>query len=184
MTTDERERLRRAQACNRGELTAIYDEFHQPIYRYIYRQVNHVDLANDLTAEVFQRFLQAIQKGAGPDQNLKAWLFRAAHNIVIDHYRRQQHRQHLPLHEQLVDDADEPPRLAEDQMEAEKVRDALQNLTPDQQQVISLKFLGGLSNKEVATVMKKPVGAVKSLQHRALAALQRQLLPAEETVLT
>jgi RNA polymerase sigma-70 factor (ECF subfamily) len=73
--------------------------------------------------------------------------------------------------------------MAERHISAAQVRIALQHLTTDQQQIIALKFLEGLSNEEVANVLGKPVGAIKSLQHRALAALQRQLTPAKEKAL-
>ena len=182
MNNYEEGRLRRAGALDRGALAAIYDEYHQPIYRYIYRQVSDVETARDLTAEVFRRLLQAVQQGKGPDQNLRAWLYRSAHNVVVDHYRRQQHRQHLPLEEQLVNSNDDPVALAEKQLLAEQVTAALWQLTPDQRQVITLKYLEGLSNEETANVVNKPVGAVKSLQHRALAALQRQLVKTKEKV--
>lgn len=178
----EQTRLRKARAFDRKALAVIYDEYHPPIYRYIYRQVGNVDTARDLTSEVFRRFLQALQNGNGPDQKLSAWLYRAAHNIVVDHYRRQQHRRHLPLDEQLVNTHDDPVSLAEHHISMERVQAALQQLTPDQRQVIILKFLEGLSNQETADVLNKPVGAIKSLQHRALAALQRQLAPAREKV--
>lgn len=180
MNDFEQGRLRRASALDRGALAAIYDEYYQPMYRYIYRQVSDVETARDLTAELFRRFLQAIQQGQGPDQALRAWLYRTAHNLVIDHYRRQQHRQHLPLPEQLVNANDDPVGLAEEQILAEQVRVALQQLTTDQRQVIVLKFLEGLSNQETANVLNKPVSAVKSLQHRALTALQRYLVKATE----
>ena len=171
------------QSFDGNNLTAIYDEYYLPIYRYIYRQVSDVETARDLASEVFYRLLRAAQKGMGPDQDARAWLYRTGHNIVVDHYRRQRHRQHLPLHEQLVDGGMDPASVAEDRLTADTVQRALHHLTPDQQQVISLKFLAGLSNNEVAQVMNKPVGAVKSLQHRALAALQRRLLPAKEKAL-
>lgn len=171
-----------SQMFDRGQLAAVYDEYYPPLYRYIYRQVSDVETARDLTADLFQRFLQAVQKQNGPSQNVKAWLYRAAHNLVVDFYRRQQHRQHEALPEQVEDMTPEhnPVDLAEAHLSAEQLRTALHNLTPEQQQVISLKFLAGLSNQEAAEVMGKPIGAVKSLQHRALAALQRQLVPAEE----
>lgn len=179
MNDTEQDRLRRASALDRGALAAIYDEYYEPMYRYIYRQVSDVETARDLTAELFRRYLQAIQQGQGPDQALRAWLYRTAHNLVIDHYRRQQHRQHLPLPEEVVNTDDDPVSLAEEQILAEQVRAALQQLTADQRQVIVLKFLEGLSNQETASVLKKPVGAVKSLQHRALTALQHYLVKAK-----
>jgi RNA polymerase sigma-70 factor (ECF subfamily) len=142
-----------------------------------------METAQDLTADVFQRFLQALDREQGPDENLQAWLYRAAHNVVVDHYRRQEHRRHLPLPEQLLDGQVDPVRSAEINITAEKVHEGLLCLTPDQRQVITLKFLAGFSNKEVAAVMNKPIGAVKSLQHRGLAALQRQLIPEKEQAL-
>jgi RNA polymerase sigma-70 factor (ECF subfamily) len=165
-------------------LAAIYDEYHSPIYRYIYRQVGDVESARDLTAEVFHRLLRSLQDRGGPDRNLSGWLYRTAHNMVVDFYRRQQHRRHLPLDETLVDCDDDPVETVERRLSAAQVRAALQHLTPDQRQVIVLKFLEGLSNQEVAKVLDKPVGAVKSLQHRALATLQRQLDSNKERVST
>lgn len=177
---DDSRRLEKAQAFDQKTLAAIYDDYYPSLYKYISRQVSDMETARDLTAETFQRFLQALDRGHGPDENLKAWLYRAAHNVVVDHYRRQEHRRHLPLPEQLVDGDVDLARSAEISMTAERVHDALQHLTPDQRQVVTLKFLAGLSNKEVAAVMNKPIGAVKSLQHRGLAALQRQLIPKKE----
>lgn len=177
------DRLRRARSFDRAALAAIYDDYHQPIYRYIYRQVGQVESARDLAADVFHRLLKAFQQGYGPDQQLQAWLYRTAHNVVIDHYRRQQHRQHLPLEVALLTTDNDPVSQAENHMAAEAVRAALQQLTPEQQQVITLKFLAELSNEETAAILNKPVGAVKSLQHRALAALRRQFSGVKEKIL-
>ena len=173
----------RVRAFDRVRLAAIYDEYCQPIYRYVYRQVGDVETARDLTAEVFHRLLRAAQGGSSPDRHPKAWLYRTAHNIVVDYYRRQQHRCHLPLDDELINADDDLVATAERHLSAAQVRAALQHLTPDQRQVIVLKFLEGLSNQEVAAVLDKPVGAVKSLQHRGLAALQRQLAPDKETTI-
>jgi len=171
-----------ARAYDRRALTEIYDMYQQPLYRYIYRQVGNVEVARDLTADVFQRFLQALQKGRGPDKQLKAWLYRVAHNNVVDYYRRQQHRQHLPLDERVASNGDNPAKLADSNIAAKRVREALKLLTPDQRQVITLKFLNGLANKEIAELLNKPIGAVKSLQHRGLAALQRELVDEEQVL--
>jgi RNA polymerase sigma-70 factor (ECF subfamily) len=141
--------------------------------------VGSVQTAEDLTAVVFQHFLEALQTAAGPEHNLRAWLYRVAHNLIVDHYRRRQHRQHLPLKDTLIMTGDNPEQTADKALMAEQLREALGHLTPEQQQVISLKFLEGFSNVEVAAVMEKPVGAVKSLQHRGLATLQRLLSPSE-----
>ena len=134
-----------------------------------------METARDLTAEVFHRFLQALDKGQGPDENLQAWLYRTAHNVVVDHYRRLEHRKHVPLSEHLVDARVDLARSAEIHISAERAREALKDLTPDQRQVVILKYLEGWSNAEVAESVKKPIGAVKSLQHRALGSLRRIL---------
>ena len=177
---NHQKRPKQQVACDGSTLADIYDEYHLPIYRYIYRQVSDVEMARDLSSDVFHRLLQAVQKGNGPRQDTKAWLYRTAHNIVVDYYRRMQHRDHLPLFDNMVDGGKDLSDAADQQLTADLVRQALDHLTPDQRQVITLKFLAGLSNSEVAEVMEKPVGAVKSLQHRALAALQRQLIPTKE----
>ena len=173
---------RGVRIINRAKLAAIYDDYHKAMYQYIYRRVGEVEIARDLTSDLFGSLLKAAQNGRGPDQNIRAWLYRSAHNIVIDYYRYRQHRQHLPLSEELVSAHNDPVRLSEAHFSADMVRAALRQLTPDQQQVISLKFLEGLSNQEIAEVLNKPVGAVKSLQHRALAALHRILAPEKEAM--
>jgi len=172
-------RLQQARQFDRAALAGIYDEYHPLIYRYIYRRVGDVQTAEDLTAVVFQRFLEAVKTGSGPERDLRAWLYRVAHNLVVDHYRRQQYRQHLPLKETLMITGNNPEQTAGKVLMVEQLREALGYLTPEQQQVISLKFLEGLSNAEAAAVMEKPVGAVKSLQHRGLAALHRLLSTSE-----
>jgi RNA polymerase sigma-70 factor (ECF subfamily) len=169
--------LQQARNFDRAALTAVYDHYHPLLYRYISRQVSDAETARELTAAVFERFLAAIKNGNSPETQLKAWLYRTAHNLVIDHYRRQAHRNHLPLADTLPSDGTTPGQLAEQHLLGEQVITALQTLTPEQQQVITLKFLEGFSNAEVAALMKKPVGAVKSLQHRGLARLQQILAP-------
>jgi RNA polymerase sigma-70 factor (ECF subfamily) len=176
----EKLRLQKARKLDRKELTGIYEEYHQPIYSYIYKRVGDVEMARDLAAEVFRRFLLALQKGAGPDVSIRAWLYRSAHNAVIDHYRSRRYREHLPLDEGLPNAEIGPGQVVEQRMAAHQVREAISYLTPDQQQVITLKFFGGLSNHEVARIADKTVGAVKSLQHRALASLGRHLTRANQ----
>jgi RNA polymerase sigma-70 factor, ECF subfamily len=180
MATGDDALLDRAKRGDRQALVAIYDAYYPALYRYIYRQVDGEESARDLTADVFQRFLEALHKGIGPDQQLKAWLYRVAHNAVIDYYRRQQYRDHLPLLEQVINTHDDPVRLVEAHLTAVHLHQILRQLTPEQQQIIALKFFAGLNNEEIALVVGRSVGAVKARQHRAIAALQRHLLPTEE----
>ncbi len=160
---------------DRELLTAIYDGCHLAIYRNIYRQVGDVEAARDLTADVFQRLIAAVQKGKGPSKNERAWLFRTAHNIVIDYYRRQKFRDHLPLSREPADKGLDPLQVVENRIMVESIRVAMTKLTPEQQAVLNLKLLEGLSTTEVAAVLERSTGAIKGLQHRALTALRRLL---------
>ena len=129
---------------------------------------------------VFRRFLQATANGNGPNAQLRAWLYRVAHNIVVDHYRRRNNQPGQLLQEQMPSEEADPGSAAEQRIQCEDVRRAMNHLTADQQEVIALKFLQGLTNDEIAHITRKSVGAVKALQHRALAALRRQLVPSLE----
>jgi len=169
----EQELLTQAGQFDTRALTEIYDFYSPRLYRYAMHLLGDDNAAEDCVSETFSRFLKALQSGKGPRDYLQAYLFRTAHNLVVDHYRRQ------PLTEELDDDlpqAETTESVAVDNLRQSRVRAALHKLTEDQQQVVSLKFLEGWDNEAVAKALNKPVGAVKSLQHRALAQLQKLLL--------
>ncbi len=168
--------LRRAQQWDEGALAQIYDTFAPAIYRYVYRHTGHQNTAEEITAETFHRFLLALKHGSGPAEHLSAWLYRVAHNLIVDFYRRQ------PLQEpEVLDDVAESlaepdhGEMVEQHMQAEQVRAALRQLTPLQQQIITLRYLEELSHAEIARVVERTEGAVKALQHRALDSLRRIL---------
>ncbi len=150
-------------------LGQIYDAYAERIYRYLYRRLGNVSVAEDLTADVFLRVVEASGSARFCQGALAPWLFRLAHNRMVDYFR--QHKE-LPLPEDVAAPAEESPLRGVDPGE---LRSALRQLTPDQQQVIALKFMEGWSNVQVATALGKPEGAVKSLQHRAVETLRRLL---------
>ena len=170
---DERLLLERAREYDPEALGEIYDGYSEKIYHYIYRYLGEARLAEDLTAEVFLKLLEAIKASQGPRTHLSAWLYRVAHNLVVDHFRRRPQEESLPLEEELVAAPEDVTVVVEKKLAQQQLRAAISHLTPDQQQVIVLKFVEGLSNAEVGQVLGKTKGAVKSLQHRALDALQR-----------
>jgi len=170
---DERALLPRLQALEEDALATVYDTLQPPLYRYAFRLLGRSDVAEDLVAETFHRLLQALAHGRGPQRHLQAWLYRVLHNLVVDHYRRPAAAT-LALDEALPAESG-PEEEIQRRLAQERVRRALRKLTAEQQQVILFKFMEGLSNEEVAAVLGKPVGAIKSLQHRALAALRRLL---------
>jgi RNA polymerase sigma-70 factor (ECF subfamily) len=147
-----------------------FDEFAPRIYRYIYHRLGQRAVAEDLTSEVFVRLVRMRER---PD-NLSAYLYRIAHNIVIDYVRRNPAGL-APLDETYASEGNDPARAAQLEAERIRLRRAINRLTPDQQQVIILKYVEGLGNLEVAEIMGRPEGAVKALQHRALDSLRRLL---------
>ena len=177
---NEQTLLLRARQLDKQVLAEIYDLFSPALYRYCYRLLGSASQAEECVAETFARFLQALYKGKGPTQFLKAYLYRTAHNWVVDQYRRQPPPP-LPLEsDQIPADPSSPHQTAEEHFEQERIRLALFQLTPGQRQVIMLKFLEDWSNEEIAIAIGKPVPAVKALQHRELEALLRVLLTTDE----
>jgi RNA polymerase sigma-70 factor (ECF subfamily) len=177
MPLSEDDLLAGARRLEEETLAAIYDAYSPELYYFSYRLLGNVQAAEDLVAATFYRFLRALHTGGGPREHLRAYLYRITHNLAMDHHRR--HPVAIdPLEdiEMKLPSGSDPAQQAEDALVQEDVRAALWRLTQEQRQVIVLKFLQGLSNQEVATVLDKPVGAVKSLQHRALEALRRMLL--------
>lgn len=171
--SDEQSLLQRASQLETQALAEIYDIYSPGIYRYAMRLLGDVTLAEDCVAETFARFLKSLREGHGPRDNLQAYLYRIAHNLVVDMYRGD--RETVELDDAFRSEADVPEEEAAKQIRQKQVRQAVHSLTPDQQMVIALKYLEDWSNEEVAQAMKKPVGAVKSLQHRALRSLYKLL---------
>lgn len=136
------------------------------------RLLGNPDLSKDCVAETFTRFLKSLEKGNGPRDHLQAYLYRIAHNWIIDLYR--DHEQTFELSDAIPCD-DLPEEEAVRQIRQKQVRKAIRFLSPDQQKVVSLKYLECWENEDIARVLHKPVGAVKSIQHHALVNLQKLL---------
>ena len=180
---NERELLPRLWDLDEQALELVYDAFQPPLYRYVYRMLGHPEAAQDIVGETFRRLLQALHQGRGPKRHIQAWLYRVAHNLVVDQYRRRPAQPPLSLEAVTLEQGDDLDEKVQRQLDQERIRQAIHQLRPAQRQVIALKFLEGMSNKEVAIVLGKSVGAVKSLQHRALAALRRVLSAQQEKAL-
>lgn len=171
-----------AKAADPDTLASVFDTHSAALFRYAYRLLGNAAEAEDVVAETFTRWLTALRNGGGPSSYLRAYLYRIAHNLAMDHYRR---RPVEPLESgsAIPQDSSPPHEAAVEESErADAVRRSLWRLTADQRQVILLKYYEGLSNDEVAATIGKPVGAVKSLQHRALDSLRRMMDPAPNAV--
>ncbi len=170
--------LERAKALDERALESIYDEYSDKIYRYIYHRVGDPDVAEDLTALTFTKMLEAIHSGKEWRTSFSGWLYRIAHNLIVDHYRRKGRAQHVSLDVGLplrAENAD-PFQAAAKALQQESLREAISQLTPDQANVIVMRFIEGYSIAEVAKAIGKTEGAVKALQFRAVERLRRLLV--------
>lgn len=164
------------ETFTKRDLIGIYEENSPGIYRYAIRLLGDKTTAEDCVSETFSRFLQAIRRGGGPTENVRAYLYRVAHNWITDFYRSQP-LPHQPIEfNEPVDLGSNPSIRLSEEMERERVRVALLSLPPEQQQVIQLRFLEDWSHEEVAEVLDKTVEATRSLQYRALVSLRRMLI--------
>ncbi len=168
--------IRAAQKGNRQAFADIYRENVDKIYRYILHRVETSSVAEDLTSDVFMRALEGLPTYKIQDTPFIAWLYTIANGKVVDHYRR---RQHTPITEELdavveTSDAELDASIIESQDQA-VLRSAILALSPEQQQVIIFRFIEGYSLEKTALIMDKTEGAIKAMQHRALASMSRIL---------
>jgi RNA polymerase sigma-70 factor (ECF subfamily) len=142
---------------------------------YVYYRVSDQATAEDLTAEVFVRMVAKIRHYRHRGKPILAWLYTIARNLTTDYYRRNGRNPRMPLDERLVAGSGNPVTAVEGRLAADCLRRALCHLTEAQKLVIVAKFVEDRSNREVARLLGKTEGAVKSLQHRALASLRRAI---------
>ena len=171
----ESELIQRAIKGDAQAFGELYQQNLKPIYRYIFYKVGNPTEAEDLTEQTFLKAWEAIRRYREQGVPFAAWLYRLAHNLVIDYHRTR--HEALPLDEIL--DAEDgqtgPEEIAAIRLDVQTVQQAIARLTPEQQQVVILRFVQGLSHREVAAIMGKNEGAIRGLQHRALEALHTLL---------
>jgi RNA polymerase sigma-70 factor (ECF subfamily) len=170
---DEAQLVRRAKQGDQAAFAEIYTRHHDAVYTYLYYRVNDAQIAEDLAGEVFLRLVAKMGKFTYRGRPILAWLYTIARNLLIDHQRKQAQSGTLGLEEDWVTSDPSPPEVAERGLTRECLIRSLKHLTEDQQRVILHKLIEGRSNAEVADLLGKTEGAVKSLQHRALASLRR-----------
>ena len=175
LVDDETQLVKQAQAGDETAFIALYQQNHPSVYTYIYYRVGNKMTAEDLTAEVFVRLVDKIHRFKPGKRPILAWLYTIAGNLVKDHYRRSGRATMLPLNDQIRSNGHSPAHTIQKEQEHQRLVLALEQLTEDQRQVILLKFVERRSNAETGAILDKTEGAVKALQHRALAALRRAL---------
>lgn len=177
--TNERSLLERARACDPAALGELYDQYAPKMYAYIYRRVGEAALAEDLTSELFVRLLMAVQNGNIWKGTFPAWLYRVAHNLVVDHYRRRPPPAEALLETDAVSTGGNPAAALEQSLANERILKGIRQLTPEQQEVLALRYGEGLTAREVGEIVGKSTGAVEALQRRGIAGLRRILTRGE-----
>ena len=168
--------VERAQQGDRGALEELYLIHFDRIYSYLHVSVGNRHDAEDLTTQTFLKMLEKIGTFRWQSAPFSAWLFRIAHNLAMDHFRAR--RRWQPEEEVPEPPGEEEPSAELTAMQTigrESMLKLIDRLSPEQQQVLTLKFVFNLPNAEVAAILDKTEGAIKSLQHRALVSLQKQI---------
>jgi len=172
--------VERAQQGDREALEELYLIHFDRIYSYLHVSVGNRHDAEDLTTQTFLKMLESIGKFRWQSAPFSAWLFRIAHNLAMDHFRatkRWQPEEEVP--EPPPDESTSAEAGALESIGRKSMLGLIEELSPEQQQVLTLKFVFDFGNAEAATILGKSEGAIKSLQHRALASLQKQLAKRE-----
>jgi RNA polymerase sigma-70 factor (ECF subfamily) len=176
LSMDLEKLLALAHELDNDALAELHDQFFPVVYRYVHFRLDDEQLVEDISSEVFLRLLDTLHARRDTVRDLRSWLLGTASNLIFDHLRQKYRRptENLEQHENLVDER-RPELIVERAMSHQVVREVFQELTEEQQHVLSLRFSQGLSIGETAQIVKKSVNAVKVLQYRALATLRRLL---------
>jgi len=157
----------------------LYEKYVQKIYNYIYyRTGNHHD-AEDLTAKTFHRAMRHIPSYEQRGVPFSAWLYRIAHNVVANWHRDRSRRKVIALDELVLHQQwrQSPEGLVEADEEKRELLKVIRRLPADRQLLLILKFVEGMSNEAIGQIMGRSEGAVKSLYHRTLLALRKEMAP-------
>jgi len=172
---NEESLIRRAQQRDQVALTRLYEDNFDKIYRYIVLKIGDRTEAEDMTQQVFLNAIKSISSYQSKGMPFSSWLYRIAHNQIVDHLRKKSKKITVQLDENMVVKSEDPRKVVEQRIEIEEIAKAAKGLTMAQQEVISLRFAGELSVAECAKTMHKSEGAIKALQHSAILALRKAL---------
>ena len=169
--------VKKAKTRDPDAFGMLYDEYVDQIFRYVYYKVGNLTESQDLTGQTFLKAFENIDSYEMRDVAFSSWLYRIAHNLVVDFFRRESKRESVPIDDQppTASPHGNPVESVLADLESERLYKAMHKLTHNQREVLVLKFIDNLSNTQVAEIMGISVGAVKSTQKRGLLALNRIL---------
>ncbi|MBI2872057.1 MAG: sigma-70 family RNA polymerase sigma factor [Chloroflexi bacterium] len=157
-------------------LADLFEQCYGQLAGYIFLRIGNRADADEMAGEVFLRALEAVDSFEWRGIPMRAWLFRIAHNLVVDHLRRRDTRPTAPLDDALpIVAASNPGLEVEQRLQLEEVYRAMEHLNPAQREVIGLRLIGGLSAAEAGQAMGRTPGAIRELQRTALRALRKHL---------
>jgi RNA polymerase sigma-70 factor, ECF subfamily len=169
--------VQRAQKLDHEAFAQLYEAYFDKIYRYISFRVHNEMEAEDITQQVFMKVLGSISSYTSRGVPFSSWIYRIAHNLVVDFVRQQNKKATVDIEGlQLFSKVEDTQTMLEKQVDAEELKKATKRLTQSQQEVLSLRFAGELSIAECARIMGKSEGAIKALQHSAVLALRKALM--------
>lgn len=173
----EDEVIVRASQGSEDAFTLLYERYVNRIYNYIYYRTGNPAEAEDLTSRVFHRALAHINHYSNRGVPFSAWLYRIAHNLVANWHRDNSRRNEVPLEDQtgLSHKGEHPEHALVTTEEMENLLKMIRKQPSDRQQLLILKFVEGMSNADIAVIMRRSEGAIKSLYHRTLLALRDDL---------
>ncbi len=178
------EAVGRAQEGDAAAFAVLYEDYYDRIFRYVSFKTGNSLEAEDITAEVFVKMLESIDSFKWQGYQFSSWLFRIAHNLIVDHFRKRGRRHIVALDDAPAAATEYNPdldRKLDVDMSMVPVQEAMKDLTDLQREVISLRFAAGLSVAETARAVGKKGNAVKALQHAGIKKL-RGILSAEVSV--
>ena len=157
-------------------LTSLYEEYYDRIVRYIYVRIDDRSEAENLGGDVFLRALQSLDSFRGRGEQMRAWLFKIAHNLVVDHLRKMSKQKNISINEMAIPDGNPSvEEVVETKLQIEGLSKALKQLTPAQREVIGLRFFAELSSAEAGKILGKSSGAIREMQRAAIETLRNQM---------
>ena len=176
MTAEAGKSKTETRMYNETTLANLYEEYYDKIARYIYVRTGNRTEAEDIAGEVFLKALESLKSYEDRGIPMQAWLFKIAHNLVVDHLRKTTKRKTVPIDTVQIETDEDPMTIADTNIEFEKVTGAMGQLNREQREVLRLRFFGGLTSKEVGGILNKSDGAVREMQRSAIEKLRKLLI--------